>query len=216
MAFLVMDTAHAQAYMALVREEKVDGMRLSPGGKLGQSRFAQDLHELMEEGGVAFSALEGIIVGSGPGSYTGVRKALALAKGFHAILGVPLYPVSSLYAYPGEGEFIAAFDARAGGAWVAEGVKESEGIHWHPPTTLSLDGVRKKIEEEGKELRGPDTSVLLKRMGLSLSFPDQRGDPLALASQRPLQPVDQIEPLYLRGVMASKGGEGRSALLSGS
>lgn len=42
--------------------------------------------------------LQGIIIGEGPGSFTGVRIAAATAKGFAHALGVPLLACSSLAA----------------------------------------------------------------------------------------------------------------------
>jgi tRNA threonylcarbamoyladenosine biosynthesis protein TsaB len=56
------------------------------------------LEEVLEEGGVRREAIEGVVVGGGPGSFTGVRVAAATAKGLAHALSVPLWPVSSLAA----------------------------------------------------------------------------------------------------------------------
>lgn len=47
---------------------------------------------------LARDAITGVVVGAGPGSFTGVRVASAAAKGFAHALHVPLYGVSSLMA----------------------------------------------------------------------------------------------------------------------
>jgi tRNA threonylcarbamoyladenosine biosynthesis protein TsaB len=46
--------------------------------------------------GLAPGDVEGIVVGEGPGSFTGVRVAAATAKGLARALSVPLWAVSSL------------------------------------------------------------------------------------------------------------------------
>lgn len=53
------------------------------------------LAQVLEEAGVARRQLDGVVVGAGPGSFTGVRVAAAAAKGLAHALGVPLWPVSS-------------------------------------------------------------------------------------------------------------------------
>ncbi len=56
------------------------------------------IHETLEEGGVDMGELTGLVVGSGPGSFTGVRVAAATAKGLARALEIPVWPVSSLEA----------------------------------------------------------------------------------------------------------------------
>lgn len=62
--------------------------------------------------GVERSGVEAVVVGAGPGSFTGVRVAGATAKGLATSLGVPLLAYSSLLALAVDG----AAGARAGAA----------------------------------------------------------------------------------------------------
>lgn len=66
------------------------------------------IQALMEEIGVHRGELSGILVGAGPGSFTGVRVAAATAKGFARALRLPLWAFSSLAA-------AAVNDGTAGG-----------------------------------------------------------------------------------------------------
>ena len=72
---------------------------------------------LLAEAGVAKSQLDAIAVGRGPGAFTGVRLAVALAQGIALALDRPVLPVSTLAALaaqaPGE-RVVAAIDARMG------------------------------------------------------------------------------------------------------
>ena len=74
-------------------------------------------------GGALFSALENIllgtaaitrvIVGIGPGSYNGIRSAIAVAWGISTARGIPLVGISSLLGLD-EGSYCAVGDARRG------------------------------------------------------------------------------------------------------
>jgi tRNA threonylcarbamoyladenosine biosynthesis protein TsaB len=74
-------------------------------------------------GGALFSAIENIlgkaaeikrvIVGIGPGSYNGIRSAIAFAWGISTSRGIPLVGISSLLGLD-EGSYFAVGDARRG------------------------------------------------------------------------------------------------------
>jgi len=56
------------------------------------------VRDLLEEVGAGTEELSGVVVGAGPGSFTGVRVAAATGKGFARALGIPLWAFSSLAA----------------------------------------------------------------------------------------------------------------------
>ena len=55
-----------------------------------------EIDKLMEEYHITRKDISKIVVAIGPGSYTGVRIALTIAKVMTLALDIPLYPVSSL------------------------------------------------------------------------------------------------------------------------
>ena len=84
--------------------------------------------ELLAEAGLKRSQLDAIAVGRGPGAFTGVRLAIALAQGIALALDRPVVPVSTLAALAvradanGDGEprrVLAAIDARMGEVYSA-------------------------------------------------------------------------------------------------
>ncbi|MEU6348957.1 tRNA (adenosine(37)-N6)-threonylcarbamoyltransferase complex dimerization subunit type 1 TsaB [Streptomyces sp. NPDC047072] len=71
---------------------------------------------VLAEGGVKLDAVTGIVVGVGPGPYTGLRVGLMTADTFGLALGIPVHGVCTLdglaYAAKVEGPFVVATDAR--------------------------------------------------------------------------------------------------------
>jgi len=62
------------------------------------SDLVPTIREVLDRAGLEVSEVTGIVVGSGPGSFTGVRVAAATAKGLCRALEIPLWAVSSLEA----------------------------------------------------------------------------------------------------------------------
>ncbi|MCY7353549.1 MAG: tRNA (adenosine(37)-N6)-threonylcarbamoyltransferase complex dimerization subunit type 1 TsaB [Lysobacter sp.] len=90
---------------------------------------------LLADAGIAKSQLDVIAVGRGPGAFTGVRLAIALAQGVALALDRPVVPISTLavlaasLAPPqsqGKQHILAAIDARMGeiyfGAFARDGI----------------------------------------------------------------------------------------------
>lgn len=78
------------------------------------------IDKLMKQAGVSPQALEAIVVAEGPGSYTGVRIGVTVAKTLAWTLNIPLYAVSSLqgmaqsYKPSFKGLLVPLIDARRG------------------------------------------------------------------------------------------------------
>lgn len=68
-------------------------------GAIGEGR-AQDVAGLLDEllQGADRSTIEAVVVGLGPGGFTGLRIGVSMARGIAETLGVPLYGVDSLLA----------------------------------------------------------------------------------------------------------------------
>lgn len=86
----------------------------------------EEMNRLLMHAGVSFSALKGVAVGSGPGSYTGLRIGVSAAKGLALALQIPLYAISGLKmmlsqsTIESEKEVLVVMDARRNevfGAW---------------------------------------------------------------------------------------------------
>lgn len=94
---LAVETATRACSAALLRDgECEEVLRLEP------NRHAEVLipmiQELMHGAGLRFDQLDALAVGSGPGSFTGLRIGIAVTQGLAFGAGRPVVPVSSLHA----------------------------------------------------------------------------------------------------------------------
>ena len=86
--------------------------------RASNTRLLPEIDQLMTRAGVAREQLACVAVGRGPGSFTGVRIAMATAKGVASALGVGLVGLSSLdavawntWAAGQRGQLLVAADA---------------------------------------------------------------------------------------------------------
>jgi len=94
---------------------------------------------LLNDAAITFDGLDGVVVGAGPGSFTGVRVGAATAKGLVHALDIPLFAYSSLAAgartgpWPTEGPRAVLFDARADRIyWSVSGSPPAVGFSIEP------------------------------------------------------------------------------------
>jgi tRNA threonylcarbamoyladenosine biosynthesis protein TsaB len=84
--------------------------------------------DLLDESGLTLQALDAVAFGRGPGAFTGVRIAAAVAQALAFAAELPVVPVSTLAVlaqgglrvHPGEQRILAMLDARMGELYWAE------------------------------------------------------------------------------------------------
>ena len=114
MNLLAFDTSTDQLSIAVSRV--VDGhtqvwTHSGPGGALASSTLIPAVLALLAQAGLGLRELGAIAFGAGPGSFTGLRTACAVAQGLGYGAGVPLLPVDSLLAVAEDARHTHAGDA---------------------------------------------------------------------------------------------------------
>ena len=114
---LALDTSTPVGSVAVAGPEGVVARAVLTRQAAHASGLVPAVGEVLDAAGLERTALEGLVVGEGPGSFTGVRVAAATAKGLSAALDLPVWAVSSLAAaaLAGAGATVryVLFDARA-------------------------------------------------------------------------------------------------------
>jgi tRNA threonylcarbamoyl adenosine modification protein YeaZ len=183
---LAFDTATERATSALVDDGEVLGERVSRA-----STLLADVDALLRQAGAHPREIDALAVGTGPGSFTGIRIGLAAARGLGLALGVTAAGVSTL----------DALAAGAPGATPVIDAKRREvfvpGPHAVAPAELQLDPgalcvgdgavrYRHLFEQAGAEVPPDDDERHLPRARFHAELARGFGS------------VELVEPLYVR------------------
>lgn len=101
MRILAIDTALANCAVAVLDTEADGAAPVVVSEEIGRGhaeRLMDMIAEAMAEASCVFSALDRIAVTTGPGSFTGMRVGLSVARGFGLVLGMPVVGITTLSA----------------------------------------------------------------------------------------------------------------------
>ena len=138
MKLLAFDLSTRRGTIALANEEETLYARDWPNDRRNSAPFFAALNEIIREHG----APEAIVVGLGPGSYTGTRIAISAAIGLQATTGAALAGISSLCAVSDENEFCVIGDAKRASFFFA---KISSGLLANDPELLSENEMNERL-----------------------------------------------------------------------
>jgi tRNA threonylcarbamoyladenosine biosynthesis protein TsaB len=189
MLTLAFDTATSVATSALVRDGEVLAERSSRA-----VRVLADADELLGEAGAAPSDVTRLVVGTGPGSFTGVRMGLAAARALAFALDLQLAGVSTLDALAaGAPGALPVVDAGRREIFTlvdgAPAVLSPAELRIEPGTTCVGDGAiryRETLEARGAEIPPRESELHLPRARFHAELAGQ------------LRVPDEVEPIYLR------------------
>ncbi len=168
-----------------------DGARLFrtfPADRKDSGLFYENLEGIYRESGPP----EVIVVGLGPGSYAGVRIAIATAVGLKAAANARLVGLPSICAID-QNEYLFVGDARRSSFFFAHVVRGScvEG-----PKLASEKEIRAKLQA-GRPLPGVATQTLPQFEELTIEHPSALRL-VELATQTECLIEEELEPIYLR------------------
>ena len=126
-ALLAFDTATEHLSVALAAHGRVFAHHAA-GGAQASAALIPAIQALLREAGLALRDLDAIAFGRGPGAFTGLRTACAVAQGLALGASRPVLPIDSLLAVaedarggaPGPLRVWATLDARMGEVYAAQ------------------------------------------------------------------------------------------------
>jgi tRNA threonylcarbamoyladenosine biosynthesis protein TsaB len=187
---LAFDTSAAHCAAALLLPGRVI-QRLEPMEKGQAERLIPLLEEVLAEAGIGWHDLKAIAVGTGPGNFTGVRIAVAAARGLALGLGIPAIGVTRLeaLAYDLPRPLRVIEDARRGEVYVQDFLSDGPA----PARLTAAEGIAVLPNTTGNAA-GPE--ALFPAVPLAEAI-------ARIAADRATTPQPRPAPFYLRGADAA-------------
>jgi tRNA threonylcarbamoyl adenosine modification protein YeaZ len=206
MLLLVIDTSGPQCAAGLYQSDtgQLLASRHEILGTGHAERLPGMLTEIFSETGLTLADLARVAVVVGPGSFTGIRVGVALARGLALALAIPVVGVTTLSVvaaayrdgHAGAG-VMAAIDARRGEIYCQ--VFDGAGMALTEPAALDHGSAVQIAKSHGVELAGSGAVLL------AGGTPGKAEDlPLAVIARLGVaaDPAIKARPLYIRGADA--------------
>ena len=114
MKYLFIDSATTNLVVAIINEGKIAYIYDNNDGHDTSSKMMPVLAEAFENTGLKPQDIDKIFVVTGPGSFTGIRVGLTVAKTMAYALNIPIVPISSLEVMASCSGGTALINARRG------------------------------------------------------------------------------------------------------
>ena len=168
MNLLAFDTSTDTLFIALQRGTAL-WQHQAAGGANSSATLLPSIQQGLQALGLQFADLDAIVFGRGPGSFTGLRTACAIAQGLALGAGKPLLPVDTLLAVAEEAreqhgltDVMAVLDARMSEVYHA-GYRWANGL-WHATHALGLCAPEALQVPEGLSVVGNAQAAYAERL----------------------------------------------------
>ncbi|HEY5043906.1 MAG TPA: tRNA (adenosine(37)-N6)-threonylcarbamoyltransferase complex dimerization subunit type 1 TsaB [Verrucomicrobiae bacterium] len=196
MTILALEFSSEQRSVALARNGIVLSEAVETSGGRATNAFGL-IEQVMTAAKTSRDAIEAVAVGLGPGSYTGIRAAIALAQGWQLARGVKLLGVNSAECLAAQaqaekifGRVNVVIDAQRGEFYLAAWQISDGRCEAVLPLKIVAAGEIERLKNEGAICLGPDGGkVLFPRAAMVATLAAERTDFVA---------GEKLEPVYLR------------------
>ena len=148
---VALETSTEYCSLAVSRGTQVFGRSFHAGQRHSELALPV-LRELLLQAGLEMHAIEGIVYGAGPGSFTGLRIACGIAQGLALARNLPVAGIGTLLALAhdcGADKVIACLDARMGEVY--HGAYRKSGGKWIEMHAPALYGPAAVPQVEGSD-----------------------------------------------------------------
>jgi tRNA threonylcarbamoyladenosine biosynthesis protein TsaB len=159
MLILALDTTTSAGSCALVRDGRLVREEASDRRRPQAVRLPGELAALVDAAGATLGAIDAFAVGTGPGSFTGLRVGIATMQGLALAMAKPLFGVSALDALAwiaGGGRVATWVDAWRGEVFAA---LYEHGREVDPPTVARPETVLGRLPDGPLQFTGDGASI---------------------------------------------------------
>ena len=207
MKILALEFSSARRTVAVVVDGQVRGRTQETGTR--ETRALSSIETALDAAGLEREHVDCLAVGLGPGSYTGIRSAIALAQGWQLARGTKILGISSIESLAAQarveeiyGRVNLVIDAQRNEFYLARYEVSDSGCREVTPLCLAGREEVLTLVRAGETVLGPE--VTSEWPAARQLFPDAAmvGQ---LASQRTdFVPGERLEPIYLRETRFTK------------
>jgi tRNA threonylcarbamoyl adenosine modification protein YeaZ len=201
MTILALEFSSSQRSVAIARDGRVLAETSEAGGR--ETKAFGMIEKVLAAAGLGRAEIHCLAVGLGPGSYTGIRVALAIAQGWQLATGVKLLGIGSVDCLVAQaqaqkmfGRVNVVIDAQRGEFYLATheisavGVKEVEVLRIVPAAEVAARAAA------GEMLIGPEVTRWF-AAGKDI-FPSAVALATLAAHRSDFRAGETLEPVYLR------------------
>ncbi len=193
---LLLDSSNKYLTVALAKEGNLIDSIFYEAWQRQSEVMVSEIDNILNRNKLTKNDLDAVVVGIGPGSYTGVRIAITIAKVMAYSLKIKLYKVSSLSLLKlGNSPTICLFNARSGRSYFAVYEGEKTIVN---DCILSNDEVKKYIIEHPSFLLSGDTEPFNKaseKYNIPLNLANSINDNNLVID------VFSLNPIYLKDLL---------------
>ena len=164
---LFLDASTARPFILLLKGKEVQLFKEMDGR--GSQSLNPALQEIFEKFPLAPKQISKIFVGSGPGSFIGLRSALTIAKMFRVSFETPIVmiPVMQAISLPKEGKIASVVDGKSRGIFVSLHEKRNGNIYLlQEPKLMTVDKARLFLQDS--TICSFESQVLEKKLSLPI------------------------------------------------
>jgi len=204
-AVVELDT-HAGSCSLAKLAEQPQPVRVAEVVQVGQTNSMQPfqmIQDALYQAGLERSQLDCVAVGLGPGSYTGIRAAIAIAQGWQLASNVRLAGVSSAAAIAAgawerglRGTCSVLIDAQRNEFYIATYLIDAAGAQELEPLRLASSDEVMRLAATGRVLIGPDITARVATV--QAFYPSAIWIARLTAARAEFVSGEKLEPIYLR------------------
>ncbi len=188
MITLCMDTSHKFLAVSMIKDDQVIASVQEDCWKKQSEYIFPVITKMTEDNNIRPEDIDNVVITKGPGSFTGVRIAMTIAKVFCAMAGKQLYTLETLQLYAGKKDCTVLLDARGKRAYTAR-------FHDGKPLTETAAVPLNEIELSDEDIVIGDGHLA----GLPDNYPDLAENFLALKNEwKAVENVHLLTPEYLK------------------